>query len=70
MDGAPDAEKPASVTSVKPSATGMDSHGNATPSASTDKTSGGASQMPLYLSIIALLLGAVAVVISVIKKTK
>lgn len=68
--GAPDAEKPASVTSVKPSATGTDSHGNAAPAASTDKTSGGASQMPLYLSIIALLLGAVAVVISVIKKTK
>ncbi|MCY9696161.1 YcnI family copper-binding membrane protein [Paenibacillus alginolyticus] len=67
--GAPDAEKPASVTTVKPSTTSTDSHGNAATN-TTENKSEGASKAPLYLSIIAVLLGVAAVVISLTKKAK
>ncbi|WP_259616738.1 YcnI family copper-binding membrane protein [Paenibacillus doosanensis] len=77
--GANGSDKPASVTkvSVKPDGAATDSHGNT--AASAGSTAGGghdgqpaaapaASQTPLYLSIIALILGIIALIVSVSKK--
>jgi uncharacterized protein YcnI len=72
--GAPDAKTPASVTTVKakPGGTATDSHGHssaAEPSAAEADT-GGTSQLPLYLSIAAVILGAAALAVALLKKAR
>ncbi len=67
--GAEGSDKPASVTAVKPKAAGAatDSHGNT--AASGGAGAGAASSSaPLYLSIAALVLGALALIVSLVKK--
>jgi uncharacterized protein YcnI len=67
--GAAGSDKPASVTKVlpKPAGASADSHGHtAAPAADAahQETASGSSQLPLYLSIAALVLGALSVVLS------
>jgi uncharacterized protein YcnI len=62
--GAADADKPASVTTVKAKAAGTDEHGTAT-AATTEANS---SNTALYLSIAALVLGLLALFIALRKK--
>ncbi|MFH5182154.1 YcnI family protein [Paenibacillus sp. TAB 01] len=73
--GAQGSDKPASVTKVnaKPAGAASDSHGNtAAPAAGHDQpaqqAAGSASQVPLYLSIIALILGVIALLLSLTKR--
>jgi uncharacterized protein YcnI len=73
--GAPDSDKPASVTIVNPkpataktNADGHD-HGAGTMAAAHDEN-GGSSKLPLYLSIAALILGVVSVIIALTRKAK
>jgi uncharacterized protein YcnI len=73
--GAEGADKPASVTKVTPKPTGAaaDSHGNTTApaapaAAATAGAAANASQAPLYLSIAALVLGLIALMISISKR--
>jgi uncharacterized protein YcnI len=73
--GAPDSDKPASITTVNPkpataktSADGHD-HGAGT-MAAANTGNGGSSNLPLYLSIAALVLGVIAVVASLTRRTK
>jgi len=63
--GPADADKPASVTTVNAKAAGTDEHGAATETASDDA----GSDTALYLSIAALVLGLLALFISLRKKT-
>jgi len=71
--GGDGADKPASVTLVKPkpAGSGTDSHGNAI-SATTSNDSASSSQspsdLPLYLSIAAVVLSATALLVSLIRK--
>ena len=74
--GAPDAEKPASVTVVKP-ADASAAHGNVDKStvsssneqvAAESNTKAGSNNVPLYLSIIALIAGLLALGISLKKR--
>ena len=74
--GAPDAEKPASVTVVKP-ADASSAHGNVDKStvsssneqvAAESNTKAGSNNVPLYLSIIALIAGLLALGISLKKR--
>lgn len=72
--GADGSDKPASVTKVKAAAPGAaDSHGHDTgasvPAAET-QTASGESKTPLYLSIAAVVLGALALIVSLLKKAK
>ncbi|PUA35729.1 nuclear export factor GLE1 [Paenibacillus elgii] len=73
--GADGSDKPASVTKVnaKPAGAGTDSHGNTTAPAApaTDKaasTAPAASQTPLYLSIAGVVLGAAALIVSLMRR--
>lgn len=67
------AKTPASVTTVKPKPTGgqTDSHGNTTAgAAAAADTGGGESKTPLILSIAALVLGALALIVSLVRRAK
>ncbi|WP_010493946.1 YcnI family protein [Paenibacillus elgii] len=73
--GADGSDKPASVTKVnaKPAGAGTDSHGNTTAPAApaADKaasTAPPASQTPLYLSIAGVVLGAAALIVSLMRR--
>jgi len=66
--GAPDAEKPASVTVVNPADAAND-HGAAVEEQTADEeTASSSSQVPLYLSIAALVAGLLALGISLKKR--
>lgn len=73
--GADGSDKPASVTKVapKPAGAATDSHGHTTAPAAEGKgepaaaAPAGGSQTPLYLSIAALVLGALSLVISLVR---
>lgn len=71
--GADGSDKPASVTKVnaKPAGAGTDSHGHATAPAAADKAASeapAASQTPLYLSIAGVVLGAAALIVSLMRR--
>jgi YD repeat-containing protein len=73
--GADGSDKPASVTKVKPAPagaadTGGHDTGASSPEAPAAAASGGASGAPLYLSIAALVLGALALIVSLAKRAK
>ncbi|WP_409341982.1 YcnI family protein [Paenibacillus sp. MBLB4367] len=71
--GAPDAKTPASVTAVKakPASGATDSHGNTTAAPAAGAAEEKAeSQLPLYLSIAGLVLGALALLVALTKKAK
>ncbi|WP_366414906.1 hypothetical protein [Paenibacillus sp. GP183] len=73
--GAPDSDKPASVTIVNPkpatAKTGADGHDHgAGTTAATHDGNGGSSKLPLFLSIAALILGVVSVIIALARKAK
>ncbi|MBD0380014.1 YcnI family copper-binding membrane protein [Paenibacillus sedimenti] len=73
--GAEGADKPASVTTVKPKAAGAaaDSHGHTAAggaSASTAGTGTASGNTSLYLSIAAVILGALSLIISLVKKRR
>ncbi|RKN66121.1 YcnI family protein [Paenibacillus ginsengarvi] len=69
--GAEGSDKPASVTKVKAAAAGADSHGHDTgASAPAEAAASGESKTPLYLSIAAVVLGALALLVSLLKKAK
>lgn len=67
--GAADSENPASVTTVKAKAAGaaMDDHGDHGDTASTADSTSTDSKLPLYLSIVALILGALATILALRK---
>lgn len=69
--GADGSDKPASVTTVKAKATGTttDSHGQ-TKTTETAAGSAPSSNTSLYLSIVAVVLGALALIVSLLKKRK
>ncbi|GAA3402663.1 YcnI family protein [Paenibacillus hodogayensis] len=68
--GADGSDKPASVTKIKAAAPGADSHGHDTgasaPAAGASDSS--ESKTPLYLSIAAVVLGALALLVALLKK--
>ncbi|TVY11848.1 YcnI family copper-binding membrane protein [Paenibacillus cremeus] len=69
--GAEGSDKPASVTKVnpKPAGTATDSHGNTTTAAPAAAPAGAStSATPLYLSIAAVILGALSLVVSLTRK--
>ncbi|SCW46920.1 Uncharacterized protein YcnI [Paenibacillus tianmuensis] len=73
--GADGADKPASVTKVKekPAGTGTDSHGHTTAPAAPAANKAAseapaASQTPLYLSIAGVVLGAAALIVSLMRR--
>ncbi|MCR8644941.1 YcnI family protein [Paenibacillus sp. N1-5-1-14] len=72
--GAEGSDKPASITKVNPKAANAskDSHGNVTADAKTpakaETTEQETSQLPLYLSIAALALGALALILTLVRK--
>jgi uncharacterized protein YcnI len=69
--GAEGSDKPASVTKIKAAPKGADSHGHDTgAAASADDSHTGESKTPLYLSIAAVVLGALALIVSLLKKAK
>jgi uncharacterized protein YcnI len=69
--GAEGSDKPASVTKVKAAAAGADSHGHDTgASAPAEAAASGESKTPLYLSIAAVVLGALALLVALLKKAK
>ncbi|MCZ8519153.1 MULTISPECIES: YcnI family copper-binding membrane protein [Paenibacillus] len=72
--GAEGADKPASVTKVnaKPAGAAADSHGNATApaaaAAGAQPAAGAPSQTPLYLSVLAVVLGAASLLVSLMRR--
>lgn len=69
--GAEGSDKPASVTKVKAAAPGADSHGHDTgASAPAEAAASSESKTPLYLSIAAVVLGALALLVALLKKAK
>lgn len=68
--GAAGSDKPASVTKVKAAAAGADSHGHDTGASHDTETAAGQSSTPLYLSIAAVVLGALALIVALLKKAK
>ncbi|MEF3303577.1 YcnI family copper-binding membrane protein [Paenibacillus sp. GYB003] len=70
--GAEGSDKPASVTKVKAAAPGADSHGHDTGASAPAEAAGASaeSKTPLYLSIAAVVLGALALIVSLLKKAK
>lgn len=72
--GAAGSDKPASVTKVKakPAGAASDSHGHTAAPAAGDahaeSPASGASNTPLYLSIVAVVLGAVSLLVSLVRK--
>lgn len=71
--GAPDAKTPASVTTVKSKTMNLqaDSHAAIASASSTAAAMGASnSSTPLYLSVIALVLGILALIVSLVKKAK
>jgi uncharacterized protein YcnI len=69
--GAAGSDKPASVTNVKAASGSTDSHGHDTgSSASGHSEEGSDSSLPLILSIAAVVLGALALIVSLTRKTK
>ncbi|ANE46190.1 hypothetical protein SY83_07795 [Paenibacillus swuensis] len=73
--GAPDADKPASVTTVKAAAAGEEHHGAAAPAAETDAAAGHeaaeageASNVPLILSIASLVVALAALGLALRKR--
>lgn len=69
--GAEGSDKPASVTKIKAAPKGADSHGHDTGAAApADDSHSGESKTPLYLSIAAVVLGALALIVSLLKKAK
>jgi uncharacterized protein YcnI len=69
--GAPDAKTPASITTVnaKPAGAATDSHG-ATASTGEEDKSSAESKTSLYLSIAAVILGALALITALLKRAK
>lgn len=73
--GAAGSDKPASVTKVKAAAPGTaasgghDTGASAAPAPAAAESAGG-SQLPLYLSIVAVVLGALALLVALLKKAK
>lgn len=66
--GADGSDKPASVTTVKAKAGAVtDSHGNVTAGQAAE-SSGSGSKTPLYLSIAAVVLGALSLIVSLTRK--
>ncbi|MBP1962472.1 YcnI family protein [Paenibacillus aceris] len=66
--GADGSDKPASVTTVKANAGAVtDSHGNVT-AGQAAQSSGSGSKTPLYLSIAAVVLGALSLIVSLTRK--
>lgn len=69
--GADGSDKPASVTKVKAAAKGADSHGHDTGAAAPEAAAGSSeSKTTFYLSIAAVVLGALALIVSLLKKAK
>jgi uncharacterized protein YcnI len=70
--GAEGSDKPASVTKVKAAAAGADSHGHDTGAAAAEEagSAGSESKLPLYLSIAAVVLGALSLLVSLTRKAK
>ncbi|MEF3313863.1 YcnI family protein [Paenibacillus sp. GYB004] len=70
--GAEGSDKPASVTKVKAAAAGADSHGHDTGAAPAEEagSTGSESKLPLYLSIAAVVLGALSLLVSLTRKAK
>ncbi|TVY06942.1 YcnI family protein [Paenibacillus cremeus] len=70
--GAEGSDKPASVTKVNPKAAGSDSTGHdsaaAAPAKAQPAASAGNSNTALYIAIAALILGVIAIIISISKK--
>jgi uncharacterized protein YcnI len=72
--GAAGSDKPASVTTVnpKPAAanTAADGHNHGAGATAAAHADGGSSKLPLYLSIVALVLGVIAVIASFTRRAK
>jgi uncharacterized protein YcnI len=73
--GAPDSDKPASVTTVDPKPatanTAADGHNHSAGATATTHTDeSGSSKLPLYLSIAALVLGIIAVIATFTRRAK
>lgn len=69
--GADGADKPASVTTVTAAVASSDGHGAATsPVEDAEEAKGTESQLPLILSIIAVVLGAAGLIVSVTRRKK
>lgn len=70
--GAAGSDKPASVTTVaaKPAGSGGDGHGHSNSTGDVNAAATSSSQLPMYFSIAALVMGITSIFISLAKKSK